>query len=88
MSKYIKAHKIWDFVWSTNENRFNRVHKSLICQRSNKSKGYKWDLSISWCSLVSWSSRKQILVFLSTVKAEYVAARNYCMQLFWMVQSL
>lgn len=34
-------------------------------------------------SLVSWNSKKQNCVSLSTVEDEYVAAGSYCMQLLW-----
>ena len=39
-------------------------------------------------SLVSWSSKKQNSVALSTAEAEYVAAGACCAQLFWMRQTL
>ncbi|KAJ4763435.1 Pol [Rhynchospora pubera] len=39
-------------------------------------------------SLVSWSSRKQTSVALSTTEAEYVAAGSCCTQLLWMMQTL
>ena len=39
-------------------------------------------------SLVSWSSKKQNLVALSTAEAEYVAAGACCAQLLWMKQTL
>ncbi|WVZ80416.1 hypothetical protein U9M48_027889, partial [Paspalum notatum var. saurae] len=39
-------------------------------------------------SLVSWSSRKQASVALSTTKAEYVATANCCSQLLWMKATL
>jgi hypothetical protein len=35
-------------------------------------------------SLVSWSSKKENSVALSTVEAEYVSAGSYCTQLLWM----
>ncbi|KAJ1696523.1 hypothetical protein LUZ63_005035 [Rhynchospora breviuscula] len=38
-------------------------------------------------SLVSWSSRKQTSVALSTAEAEYVAAGSCCTQLLWMMQT-
>ncbi|WVZ58253.1 LOW QUALITY PROTEIN: hypothetical protein U9M48_008539 [Paspalum notatum var. saurae] len=39
-------------------------------------------------SLVSWSSRKQASVSLSTTEAEYIAAASYCSQLLWMKATL
>ncbi|WVZ85032.1 hypothetical protein U9M48_031995 [Paspalum notatum var. saurae] len=39
-------------------------------------------------SLVSWSSRKQASVALSTTEAEYVAAASCCSQLLWMKTTL
>ena len=39
-------------------------------------------------SLVSWSSKKQNSVALSTAEAEYVAAGACCAQLLWMKQTL
>ena len=39
-------------------------------------------------SLVSWSSKKQNCISLSTAEAEYVAAASACAQLLWMRQTL
>jgi hypothetical protein len=39
-------------------------------------------------SLVSWSSKKQTSVSLSTTEAEYVAVGQCCAQLLWMRQTL
>jgi len=40
------------------------------------------------CSLVSWSSKKQNSVALSTAEAEYIAAGACCAQILYMKQSL
>jgi hypothetical protein len=39
-------------------------------------------------SLVSWASKKQNSIALSTVEAEYIVAGHCCAQLLWMRQSL
>jgi hypothetical protein len=39
-------------------------------------------------SLVSWASKKQISVALSTAEAEYIVAGHCCAQLLWMRQTL
>jgi hypothetical protein len=39
-------------------------------------------------SLVSWSSKKQNSVALSTAEAEYIAAGSYCAQILWMKTTL
>uniref|UniRef100_A0A0A9DZR3 Reverse transcriptase Ty1/copia-type domain-containing protein n=1 Tax=Arundo donax TaxID=35708 RepID=A0A0A9DZR3_ARUDO len=39
-------------------------------------------------SLVSWSSKKQNSVALSTAEVEYISAGSYCAQLLWMKQTL
>jgi hypothetical protein len=39
-------------------------------------------------SLVSWASKKQNLVALSTAEVEYIAADHCCAQLLWMRQTL
>jgi hypothetical protein len=39
-------------------------------------------------SLVSWASKKQNLVALSTAEAEYTVAGHCCVQLLWMRQTL
>eukprot|EP00253_Pinus_taeda_P021629 PITA_21629 len=38
--------------------------------------------------LVSWFSKKQSSITLSTTEAEYVAVASYCTQLLWMMQTL
>jgi len=38
--------------------------------------------------LVSWATKKQQLVAMSTAEAEYVAASSYCAQLLWIRQQL
>ena len=38
--------------------------------------------------LVSWFSKKQSSIALSTAEEEYVAAASYCTQLLWMMQAL
>jgi hypothetical protein len=39
-------------------------------------------------TLVSWASKKQNSVALSTAEAEYIVAEHYCAQLLWMRQTL
>ncbi|WVZ89700.1 hypothetical protein U9M48_036069 [Paspalum notatum var. saurae] len=56
------------------------------CQIGRKSTSYTCQLLGT--SLVSWSSRKQASVALSTTEAEYVAAASCCSQLLWMKATL
>jgi hypothetical protein len=39
-------------------------------------------------SLVTWLSKKQGSISLSTTKAKYIAATTYCTQVLWMIQTL
>jgi hypothetical protein len=39
-------------------------------------------------SLVSWLSKKQGSISLSTIEAEYIAVSTCCTQLLWMIQTL
>jgi hypothetical protein len=39
-------------------------------------------------SLISWHSKKQVSVALSTAEAEYVAAGSCCAQMFWLKQQI
>ncbi|WVZ96872.1 LOW QUALITY PROTEIN: hypothetical protein U9M48_042455 [Paspalum notatum var. saurae] len=55
--------------------RIDRKSTSGICQ-------------LLGTSLVSWSSRKQASVSLSTTEAEYIAAASCCSQLLWMKATL
>ena len=45
-------------------------------------------MSIYWEDLVSWSSKKQNSVALSTGEAEYISAGSCCAQLLWMRSTL
>jgi hypothetical protein len=55
--------------------KIDRKSKSGICQFLGR-------------SLVSWASKKQNSVALSTVEVEYIAAGHCCAQLLWMRQTL
>jgi hypothetical protein len=55
--------------------KINRKSTSGICQFLGR-------------SLVSWASKKQNSVALSTAEAEYIAADHCCTQLLWMRQTL
>jgi hypothetical protein len=57
------------------EFKIDRKRKSGTCQFLGR-------------SLVSWASKKQNSVALSTVEAEYIAAGHCCAQLVWMRQAL
>jgi hypothetical protein len=39
-------------------------------------------------SLVTWLSKKQGSISLSTTEAEYIAVATYCTQVLWMIQTL
>ena len=38
--------------------------------------------------MITWSSKKQNTIALSTAKAEYVSATNYCAQILWIKHKL
>ncbi|GKC23543.1 hypothetical protein Tco_1025693 [Tanacetum coccineum] len=40
------------------------------------------------CCLISWLSKKQTVLAISTIEAEYVSARKACQQALWMKQAL
>jgi hypothetical protein len=63
----------------------------LIAYATNHDfKLYQMDVKSAFLgrSLVSWSSKKQNCVALSTVEAEYIEAGACCAQLLWMKQTL
>jgi hypothetical protein len=68
-----------DSVRCANCHEFATVVCARIGRRSHQFLGR---------SLVSWSSKKQTSVALSTAEAEYVAAGQCCAQLLWMRQTL
>jgi len=41
-----------------------------------------------WASLISWHSKKQACVTLSTTEAKYIATRSCCVQILWLNQQL
>jgi hypothetical protein len=51
-------------------------------------KSTSWTCQFLGRSLVSWASKKQNSVALSTTEAEYIAASHCCAQLLWMSQTL
>jgi hypothetical protein len=51
-------------------------------------KSTSWTCQFLGRSLVSWASKKQNFVALSTAEAEYIAAGHCCVQLLWMRQTL
>ncbi|KAK9225892.1 hypothetical protein WN943_010937 [Citrus x changshan-huyou] len=71
------------------------THIDLTCYSDADFAGYKVDRKITsgTCyilrhSLVSWFSKKQNSVALSTTEAEYIAAGSCCAQALWMKQTL
>ena len=77
-------------LWYPKCNNFE-----LICYSDADFGGYKFDRKSTsgTChflghSLVSWHSKKQNSVYLSTAEAEYIAAGLGCAQVLWMNQTL
>jgi hypothetical protein len=56
------------------------------CKIDRKSTSWTWQFLGR--SLVSWASKKQNSVALSTAKVEYIAVGHCCTQLLWMRQTL
>ena len=60
------------------------VYEGCRVDRKNTSETYQF---LGNC-LISWSSKKQNFVALSTAEVEYVAAGAYCAQVLWMKHTL
>ncbi|WVZ63714.1 hypothetical protein U9M48_013322 [Paspalum notatum var. saurae] len=60
---------------------------TMLCCRIDR-KSTSGTCQLLGTSLVSWSSRKQASVSLSTTEAEYIAAASCCSQLLWMKATL
>jgi len=77
-------------LWYTKGSTFNLLGYSDLdyagCKVDRKSTTGTCQF-LSW-SLVSWSSKKQNSVALSTAEAKYVATGACCAQLLWMKQTL
>ncbi|WVZ97190.1 hypothetical protein U9M48_042743 [Paspalum notatum var. saurae] len=71
-------------LWYSSEG--SRMRTMLGCRIDRKSTSGTCQLLGT--SLVSWSSRKQASVSLSTTEAEYIAAASCCSQLLWMKATL
>jgi hypothetical protein len=77
-------------IWYPKGSTFDLIRYSdsdyVGCKVDRKSTS--WTCQFLWRSLVSWSSKKQTSVALSTTEAEYVATGQCCTQLLWMRQTL
>jgi hypothetical protein len=73
-------------LWYPKESHFEVVGYSdadyARCKVDRKSTSETYQF-LGW-SLVSWSSKKQNSIALSTVEEEYVTAGSCCAQLLWM----
>jgi hypothetical protein len=77
-------------IWYPKGSTFDLIRYSdsdyVGCKVDRKSTS--WTCQFLGRSLVSWSSKNQTYVALSTVEAKYLAAGQCCTQLFWMSQTL
>ena len=71
------------------------THTDLTCYLNADFAGYKVDRKstsgtchILGHSLISWFSKKQNYIALSTIEAEYIVAGNCCAQALWIKQTL
>jgi hypothetical protein len=77
-------------LWNPKGSTFDLIGYSDVdwvgCKIDRKSTS--WTCQFLGRSLVSWASKKQNSVALSTAEAEYIAAGHCCAQLLWMRQTL
>ncbi|KAL4580624.1 hypothetical protein LXL04_016824 [Taraxacum kok-saghyz] len=66
-------------IWYTSSDEAD--HGGCKIDRKSTSGGCQFLREI----LVSWSSKKQSFVSLSTTEAEYISAASYCSQVLWMI---
>ena len=87
--KYVKS--IADFgVWYSNDTNdvLVRYSNANWAENADDRKSTSRGCFYVGNNLVSWMSKKQSSISLSTVEAEYIAAGSYCTQLLWMQKLL
>jgi hypothetical protein len=75
-------------IWYPKGSTFNLIGYSNYARCKVDRKSTSGTCQFLGRSMVSWSSKKQTSVVLSTAKAEYVATGQCCAQLLWMRQTL
>jgi len=87
--KYINSTSDYGTLYSHNENsKLMGYYDAIWAGSADNKKSTSRGCSFLANNLISWFSKKQNCVSLSTVEAEYIAAGSSCSQLVWMKQML
>ena len=83
-----RNNKCWVMVSFSLSHTFNWLFRFYFTRCKLDRKSTSGTCHLLGSSLISWHSKKQACVALSTVEAEYIAAGSCCAQILWLKQQL